>query len=257
MINYGQAKALLKTCNATMPRFYPNILLSDCWASIGDITFYHRNGKCFFRKKASPVFQGTSGQLDQSSLHHRALEAWRGLEPETQKIWNEYARTVPSQRMPYDPKTSISGYNLFVSAYHGFAQLGNEHVPVPQRKEKFPVFHLEFVSATAVESVNLLMKFRSTFSQETDFGRYRFLLKLQLEQPGRGRNQGMLRNFFSLPGDSGDRADVCFLIKNFRSVWGLSLDEYQAHCRYLLLDSQTGYRSRFIEKSFSFSYGYL
>lgn len=39
-----------------------------------------------------------------------------------------------SQRPPYAPKTSISGYNLFVSAYHGFAKLGNEHVSSPRRK---------------------------------------------------------------------------------------------------------------------------
>ena len=240
-----------------MPRFYPDILISDCWASVGEKTFYHRNGKCFYRKKSSPAFPGTEGQLDQSALHHRALEAWRGLEHETQKIWNEYARTVPSQRMPYDPKTSISGYNLFMSAYHGFAQLGNEHVPVPQRKGKFPVFHLEFISATEADSVNLLLKFRSTFSREPESGRYRYLLKLQLEQPGRGRNPGMLRNFLSLPGAAGDGAEVCFLIKDFRGMWELSLDEYQAHCRYLLLDSETGYRSRYIEKSFTFTYGYL
>ena len=240
-----------------MPRFYPDILIGDCWASLGDKTFYHRNGKCYYRKKASPVFTGTEGQLDQVALHHRALEAWRSLESRTQKIWNEYAQEVPSQRMPYDARTSISGYNLFVSAYHGFAQLGNEHVPVPQRKGKFPVFSLDFVSATVLNSGSMLLKFRSTLGHDEDIDKFRFLLKLQLERPGRGRNPGLMRNFLAPPGQMKDGGEVEFVVKDYRSVWGLDLQEFQAHCRYLLLDSRTGYRCRFKEKSFKFSYGYL
>lgn len=240
-----------------MPRFYPDILIDDCWASLGDKTFYHRNGKCYYRKKASPVFPGTDGQLDQGELHHRALEAWRSQPQEIQAVWNEYAMSVPSQRMPYDPSTSISGYNLFVSAYHGFAQLGDEHVPVPQRKGQFPVFHLEFDSAAIVNLDNLLLKFRSTSSEDAGSSRYRYLLKLQLERPGYGRNPGLMRNILALPGPSGNGAEISFLIRDYRRIWGYDLPEFQAHCRYLLLDSETGFRCRFKEKSFNFTCGSL
>lgn len=41
---------------------------------------------------------------------------------------------------PFDNKAHISGQNLFVSAYHGFTTLGNEHIPVLQRFVKFPPF---------------------------------------------------------------------------------------------------------------------
>ena len=42
----------------------------------------------------------------------------------------------------------LSGYNLFVSAYHGFAQLGNEHVPEPQPYPQFPSAALEVLEIT-------------------------------------------------------------------------------------------------------------
>ena len=240
-----------------MPRFYPDILFSDCWGSIGDKTFYHRKGRCYYRTKCSPAFPGTNGQLDQASLHHRALEAWRQQEPEVQRLWNKYALEVPSQRPPYDPKTSISGYNLFVSAYHGFAQLGNEHVPSPRRKGHFPVFALDFLSASVLDDAHLLLRFRSTFSLDGDGRRYRYLLKLQLERPGRGKNSGLLRNFLALPGSSANGEIIEFFVRDYRQIWGFDLPAFQAHCRYLLLDSETGFRCRFKEKSFQFSYGYL
>ena len=41
---------------------------------------------------------------------------------------------------PFDHKAFISGQNLFVLAYHGFATLGNEHQPSPVPFESFPPF---------------------------------------------------------------------------------------------------------------------
>ena len=87
-----------------MPRFYPDIQYSDCWASVGDITCYHCNGVCFFRSKPYTEFPGTAEQLVRLGFH----------------------------RPPFYDKGHISDYNLFVSAYHGFAQLGHEHVPEPK-----------------------------------------------------------------------------------------------------------------------------
>ena len=34
-----------------MPKFHPTPIIQDCWSSIGDITFYHRNGQCFWKRK--------------------------------------------------------------------------------------------------------------------------------------------------------------------------------------------------------------
>ncbi|MDD3945788.1 MAG: hypothetical protein PHS38_13925, partial [Bacteroidales bacterium] len=116
-----------------MPIYPPNIRFSDCWSSVGGITFYHRNGKCYWRSKPAPVFPGTLGQLDHQSVHLRALAAWRTLDHQVQLQWAGYAGEVAAHRPPFLHENHISGYNLFVSAYHGFATLGNEHVPAPAR----------------------------------------------------------------------------------------------------------------------------
>lgn len=236
-----------------MPRFHPDILINDCWASIGDKTFYHRNGKCFIRRKHATAFCGTEGQLNQTALHHRALEAWRSLDQATQGLWHEYARSVPSQRPPFDRRTNISGYNLFVSAYHGFAQLGNEHIPWPQRKGPFPEFGLDFKSASIQNSSDLILKFKTSLCGADNLERYRFLLKLQLERPGHGRNPGLMRNFIASAGPITDGGEVCFTVKDYVGIWGYELRQFQAHCRYLILDSETGFRSGFKEESFVFS----
>ena len=127
-----------------MPRFVPDTLFSDCWSSVGNVTYYHRNGVCYFRCKAYSEFAGTAEQLEQKGLHQRAIKAWRGLSSKEQNRWRWYAEGVAAHRPPYGDGNSISGYNLFVSAYHGFAQLGNEHSPTPRRFEAFPIFSLDF-----------------------------------------------------------------------------------------------------------------
>ena len=128
-----------------MPRYYPNILFSDGFGSAGDTTWYHRDGKCYTRKKCKPVFPGTPGQMVQASVHQRAMAAWRSIPHQTQLLWNDLAEKVEPHRPPFDHKAYISGNNLFVSAYHGFAQLGREHVPVPQPYPLFPISHLQLL----------------------------------------------------------------------------------------------------------------
>lgn len=67
-------------------------------------------------------------------MHRRAIAAWQSLPEEQQELWESYSLGVEPHRPPFDHTTRISGYNLFVSAYHGFATLGNEYVPrVPSR----------------------------------------------------------------------------------------------------------------------------
>ena len=51
-----------------------------------------------------------------------------------------------------------------------------------------------------------------------------------------------MRSFLSMQTESPDRIQV--LIPDYKNAWHLDLTEYQAHIRYFLIDSQTGYRSR-------------
>ena len=236
-----------------MPRFEPSILISDCWGSVGDLTFYHQNGQCFYKKKNQCEFRGTDSQLAQVDVHKRALEAWRGLEHSVQLTWNSYAEPVISHKPPFDGSAHISGHNLFVSAYHGFATLGDEHVPTPQPWQEFPVYAVAFLSSETAGSGDLRLRFSVTFEDCPTPERYRLLLKLQLTKPGGGKNPGKMRNFLSLAPCSAGASTAEFLIRDFRDIWGFDLQEYQAHCHYLLLDSRTGYRNIHTPLSFSFS----
>lgn len=115
-----------------MPLYRPSILLSDAYGSAGGVTFYHRNEKCYTRRRVKASYPGTPAQLEHLALHRRAMAAWASLDSETQKLWNSYETTAEPHRPPFDRKAHISGNNLFVSAYHGFALMGNEHAPTTQ-----------------------------------------------------------------------------------------------------------------------------
>ena len=56
---------------------------------------------------------------------------------------------VEPHRPPFDHKARISGNNLCISAYHGFATLGREHTPSPAPFEKFPTFLVSILGASA------------------------------------------------------------------------------------------------------------
>ena len=228
-----------------MPRFYPNTRFSDCWASVGNVTFYHRDGICYFRSKAYSEFAGTAEQLENLGLHRRALRAWQGLDHQVQEVWRENARCVAAHRPPFDGRNHISGYNLFVSAYHGFAQMGNEHVPEPQAFVPFPIFSLDYSGCSRDGDGGLSLVFRLTLCGTEEFSRYRVLCKVQLEEPGMGRNPGKMRNFLSSSIPSGTSSEISVTIKGYQNIWGLSLDTYQLHLRYILLDTATGYRSQY------------
>ena len=233
-----------------MPRFTPSILISDCWGSFGNLTFYHINGRCYYKKKSRCGFAGTDAQNSQLDVHRRALAAWRSLDHSVQLTWNDLAKPVISHKPPYDNKATISGQNLFVSAYHGFYTLHNEHTPSPQPWESFPPHSLEFQDAS-VDGSDLCLCFHSYFPETEPAGRYQVLTKIQLTKPGYGRKPGLMRNFLaSAPCTSGDGC-VFVTVDDFRERWDLDLDEYQVHGQYVLLDRQTGYRN--IHREFSFS----
>ena len=233
-----------------MPVFTPSAMISDCWGSMGDITFFHMDGRCYYKKKPQGSFPGTAAQLSNLDVHRRALAAWRSLDHETQLVWNSLAEPVISHRPPFDNTAKISGQNLFVSAYHGFYTLGNEHSPTPQPFEPFPAHSLAFSGASVVGGSDLNLSFDSFFPEGEDASRYQVLMKVQLTQPGFGKKPGLMRNFLAEhPCSSGD-GTVDVIVTDYIRRYGLDLDEYQVHCRYVLLDRQTGYRNIYTPISF-------
>ena len=227
-----------------MAQLRPNLLITDAYGSAGAVTAYHRNGKCFLRQRICPVFPGTSGQLASSSVHLRALQAWRSLSHEEQLRWEPFARVVEPHRPPFDHLARISGNNLFISAYHGFATLGREHVPAPVPFVPFPTFLVSILGASAAAGT---LQIRWNLEMEDSEGRYRLLTKIQLGRPGRGWNTGALRNYLA-EGTANDAA-VTTSIPDYVSVYGLDLQSYQVHARCILLDTKTGYRSQFLAVS--------
>lgn len=226
-----------------MPVFRPSILIADAYGSVGDVTFYHRNGKCYYRKRTSGNYKGTAAQTAALDVHQRALAAWRTLTSDVQKTWNRYGRTAEPHKPPFDHSSWISGHNLFVSAYHGFFTLGNEHVPEPQSFLSFPPCSLEF-SQASVEGNMLKLAFRYLVTGTDDPGRYRFLIRLQLTKPGAGRNPSKMRNVLALETCTGEEGEAEFVLEDYvRFADGLLAENYQAHCEYRLLDTVTGYRN--------------
>ena len=101
-----------------MPRFRPSLLISDAYGSVGDVTFYHRGGKCYYRKRSAGNYPGTSAQLSHLDVHRRALAAWRTLDQATQTLWHEYGKEAVPHKPPFDNKRTslarICSYQLIM-----------------------------------------------------------------------------------------------------------------------------------------------
>lgn len=227
-----------------MTQLRPNLLFSDMYGSAGAYTAYHRGGKCFLRKRVRSANNPGTSQGGAATVHLRALQAWRSLPHTEQLQWEPFAQNVEPHRPPFDHKARISGNNLFISAYHGFATLGNEHIPVPAPFEPFPSFLVSILGASAVGSTLYI-----SFGLEVDAPgeRYRLLTKIQLAAPGRGRHPGLMRNFLAVGKAGGARQIVS--ISGYVDRWGLDLPSYQVHARCILLDTETGYRSQYLAVS--------
>ena len=218
-----------------MPKFHPTPIIQDCWSSIGNITFYHRNGQCFYKRKPYTQYRGTAAQLDQAQVHHRAILAWQQLPHSVQLQWRELAKSVPSHRPPYDDNHHISGYNLFVSAYHGFAQLGREHVPVPQQYPLFPISHLQLLQIdSAGSSGTVCLHCRLTLQNTDNITRWHVSAKIQLTAQGVGCDPGKMRTYLAI------REQQNEIVFNIPCP---DIEDYQVHLRYRLVDSVTGYRN--------------
>ena len=236
-----------------MPKYIPNTQFSDCWSSVGNVTFYHRNGICYFRSKAYSDFAGTAEQLEQAELHKRAIKAWQGLSHKTQMIWRLMASGVASHRPPFGQKNSISGYNLFVSAYHGFYTLGSEHVPSPVPFESFPPFAVEVVSA-ALAGDDLLLKVSVVVLEYVSASRFWLYGRVQLTAIGKGASSRVPRKSV-LSSSSCESLPVELVVPDWRSVWPELAGEgcFLVHGSYVLLDAVTGYRSQRRRWSFKVS----
>ena len=231
-----------------MPKYIPNSRFSDCYASVGNVTFFHKNGECYYRTKARPVFPGTAGQQVQLSIHQRGLREWRNLGHDEQLEWNALAKSVRSKRLPFNTSSHISGYNLFMSAYHGLACIGEERVSEPRPLPDFPIVCLELASAAVLNGTDLQISFR--INGDTISNRLRIIGKIQLTALGYSCHRGKLRNHI---GTINDDDQVIFTIQNYKDASGLDLNEYQVHLRYLLIDAESGHRSR--EQSLSAGIG--
>ena len=248
--------------NSPMPTYSPNLLISDCYGSAGSITFYHRDGKCRWRSKSTLSFAATPRQSAALDVHRRALAAWRTI-PDTEKEkWHDIARNVPPHRPPFGSGGHISGHNLFVSAYHGFHTLGDEHIPRPVEFRPFPVFVAGFMGTEAVNASDLRITLKLSMSEANNPTRYVLLCKVQLTEAGKGCNPGRMRNFLAedvpdtvpvvisseaLPELSGtvQVKNVAVTIPDYRTFSGTVQDSYSLHIRYMLIDRDTGYRSRY------------
>ena len=216
-----------------MPKFHPTAIIQDCWSSIGDITFYHRNGQCYYKRKPYTQYRGTAAQLDGAQVHHRAILAWQQLQHSVQLQWRELAKSVPSHRPPFDDRHHISGYNLFVSAYHGFAQLGREHVPLPQPYPLFPISTMQLLSTTYSDGVATI-RCRLTLENTDVPERWHVSARIQLTAPGVGCDPGKMRSYI------GVRTTDDKVVFNLPKP---NIPDCVAHIRYRLLDSITGYRN--------------
>ncbi len=77
---------------------------------------------------------------------------------------------------------------------------------------------------------------------------YRLLAKIQLTESGRGCHPGMLRNYLADELCGTDPVHV--RIPDYVSLAAAALNQYQVYCRFILLDTVTGYRSQYHKESF-------
>lgn len=162
--------------------------------------------------------------------------------------WNAIAKKVLSKRPPFDNSTHISGYNLFVSAYHGFAQIGDEHLPQPKPFTPLPVLRMEYTSAYSSTSADLVLRFRIHFP--ADPVKFAIIGKIFLAPPGTGCKTGKLRNYLAQIFSKDNYWYAEFTIPNYTEVAGCHLKEYTLHIRHFLVERNSGYRSMEFREAF-------
>ncbi|MCR5276537.1 MAG: hypothetical protein K6D54_02540 [Bacteroidales bacterium] len=169
------------------------------------------------------------------------MAAWASLDSEIQKQWNAYEVTAEPHRPPFDHKAHISGNNLFVSAYHGFALLGNEHIPHAQPFQALPPFNVSFIDVVVKDGA-LLLSVDAHVPQDIEPERYRLYSRLRLMDPGRGYGVRGMRGFLA----EGDFSQLMTIsIPGYNGYWSFNDDCFQIQAMCILLDSITGFRSQY------------
>lgn len=169
------------------------------------------------------------------------MAAWASLDRDTQLRWNSYETTAEPHRLPFDHEAHISGNNLFVSAYHGFALMGDEHTPEPQPFQMPPPFLVSF-EAAAVEDGALLLTVDAHVSPDDCPVRYRLYSRLRLSPPGKGYGVRGMKGFLAAGDCSGQMA---ITIPEYAKIWNLTEERFQIQAMCILLDSETGFRSQY------------
>lgn len=70
---------------------------------MGNIAFYVRNGKVFFRKAGTQTDPKTPAQCEMRNAFKEAVTAWKELDDKDRKKWNTRGR-----------RENMSGYHLFM-----------------------------------------------------------------------------------------------------------------------------------------------
>ena len=186
-------------------------------------------------------YPGTPAQLAHLAVHRRAMAEWASLDSETQKLWNAYETTAEPHRPPYDHKAHISGNNLFVSAYHGFALMGEVQIPQPHPFRPFPPFAVEFLSAL-VEAGSLVLSVDAHLPEIPDAVFYRLYARIRLTKPGGGFGVRGMKGFLAERDGSGK---MTILIPSYTEIWNIPDGAFQIQAQCILLDSRTGFRSQY------------
>ena len=168
------------------------------------------------------------------------MAAWASLNRDTQLKWIEYETTAEPHRPPFDHKAHISGNNLFVSAYHGFALMGDEHTPEPQPFQ-IPPFFVSFDEAIVNDGI-LRLTVDAHVSPDDNPERYRLYSRLRLTSPGKGYGVRGMKGYLAA-GDSSGRMTIT--IPGYTEIWNLTEESFQIQAMSILLDSETGFRSQY------------
>ncbi len=169
------------------------------------------------------------------------MAAWASLDRDTQLKWIGYETTAEPHRPPFDHKAHISGNNLFVSAYHGFALMGDEHTPEPQPFHMPPPFLVSFEEAS-VEDGDLLLTVDAHVSTDAHPERFRLYARLRLTYPGKGYGVRGMKGYLA----AGDCSGLMTIrIPAYTEIWNLPEERIQIQAMCILLDSETGFRSQY------------
>ena len=118
------------------------------------------------------------------------------------------------------------------------------------------------MGAETISTSDLRITLKLSMSMADNSARYALLCKVQLTEAGKGCNPGRMRNFLAedvtdtVPAGMSTEAlpelskivevrTVVVTIPDYRTFLGIVSDSYSLHIRYMLIDRETGYRSRY------------